>query len=211
MATLDGLQPEFRQRLELMLAEGGAAFTLNYGFRSRAEQTRLYNLYLAGKGSPANKPGTSKHELGEAADVACDAKHDQLRADLAKKFGFLQPYFKTEPWHLELDPDRKPLSSSQSPVQPTTQETDDNMADALTIEYNGGVQKTGTDPTGGVFNAGTPFYGSMYDLAPEEKQGFQSIRMITKVSQDPADGYVLHSQNGGVYLFDREFTKTHKV
>lgn len=39
------------------------------GFRSYEEQLRLYNLWLAGKGNPAAKPGTSWHEFGFAVDA----------------------------------------------------------------------------------------------------------------------------------------------
>src|SRR4051794_16663284 len=48
MATLDGLIPEFRTRLAVLLAEAGPRLRLNYGYRSRQEQQRLYDLWLAG-------------------------------------------------------------------------------------------------------------------------------------------------------------------
>lgn len=39
--------------------------------RSRSEQRRLYNAYLAGRSRfPAAPPGRSKHELGRAIDIA---------------------------------------------------------------------------------------------------------------------------------------------
>jgi len=38
--------------------------------RSRSEQRRLYNAYLAGRSRfPAAPPGRSKHELGRAIDI----------------------------------------------------------------------------------------------------------------------------------------------
>lgn len=41
--------------------------------RSRSEQRRLYNAYLAGRSRfPAAPPGRSKHELGRAIDIAAN-------------------------------------------------------------------------------------------------------------------------------------------
>jgi LAS superfamily LD-carboxypeptidase LdcB len=46
--------------------------TVTSVIRSFAEQTRLYNRFLAGEsgGIPAARPGTSMHELGRAFDMA---------------------------------------------------------------------------------------------------------------------------------------------
>lgn len=46
--------------------------------RSRSEQRRLYNNYLAGRSRfPAAPPGRSKHELGRAIDIV--ARPETLR------------------------------------------------------------------------------------------------------------------------------------
>jgi len=42
---------------------------LTIGFRSAAEQQQLYNIYMAGKGNPAAKPGSSWHEASCAVDM----------------------------------------------------------------------------------------------------------------------------------------------
>jgi LAS superfamily LD-carboxypeptidase LdcB len=39
-------------------------------FRTYDEQAYLYDLYLSGRGAPANPPGSSTHEAGIAVDVA---------------------------------------------------------------------------------------------------------------------------------------------
>lgn len=74
------------------------------GFRTRAKQEALHALYLAGKGNPANRPGTSKHELGLAADVwlkdgSPASSSTRIRRSL-NRLGYTFPYAH-EPWHTE--------------------------------------------------------------------------------------------------------------
>lgn len=76
------------------------------------------------------------------------------------------------------------------------------MADALVITYPTGA-KTIATPDGAIFNAGTPFYGSMYDLPAAGKQGVTSIKALTAADpNNPAAGYVAWAQNGNPYRFD---------
>lgn len=63
-----GLVPEFARRLSMFGTRVGSAFHVNSGFRSYAEQVRLYQAYLAGTGNLAAPPGSSMHEFGLAAD-----------------------------------------------------------------------------------------------------------------------------------------------
>jgi len=127
------------------------------------------------------------HERGLTADVDDDTGHNgQLLTNLAKKYGFHQPH-PAEPWHLELDPNRIPLAATQ-PAETLTQ-GDDQMADALTIEYEDG-SKTIADPSGGIYNAGTPYFGTMHSLLPSEKQGFETAKALMKIDPDkPEAGY----------------------
>lgn len=74
------------------------------GGRTRAEQQFLYDLYLAGKGNLAAKPGTSRHETGRAVDayirgVALGAFKGGKRT--ADKHGMSFPV-PGEDWHAEL-------------------------------------------------------------------------------------------------------------
>lgn len=39
-------------------------------YRTSEQQQELYDLYLSGRGAPANPPGTSSHEAGRAVDLA---------------------------------------------------------------------------------------------------------------------------------------------
>lgn len=103
----------------------------------------------------------------------------------------------------------QPVAQSQ-PVAPAPSQEDDDMS-ALTITYPDGT-KTIVDPSGGVFNAGTPFFGSMHSLKPEEKQGVQSIKAATAIDPNNAGaGYRLFSQIGAAYSFTPEWAKSHGV
>jgi D-alanyl-D-alanine carboxypeptidase-like protein len=60
--------PELLSRLEALAARRGEQFTITSGGRTYAEQQRLWD----GRGSnpyPVARPGTSRHESGNAADV----------------------------------------------------------------------------------------------------------------------------------------------
>jgi hypothetical protein len=73
------------------------------GNRDNAKQTELYNASLQPgyKGPPVAKPGTSKHEIGNAIDVDMkSATPEQIAALKAK--GFTQPLPDKDPNHWEL-------------------------------------------------------------------------------------------------------------
>jgi LysM repeat protein len=69
------------------------------GYRSYAQQDYLYRLFLAGRGDPANPPGTSPHEYGIAVDLAepeMRAVVDAIGADYC-----WYPHYDNEWWHVE--------------------------------------------------------------------------------------------------------------
>ena len=81
----------------------GRKVDIQSGFRSAADQQRLYDLFLAGDGAPANPPGRSLHEKGLAVDANIDGTNFwDFRGvrTLAGKYGLKQPYAH-EPWHVE--------------------------------------------------------------------------------------------------------------
>ncbi len=78
----------------------GVTLTPVSGYRDVAEQSQLYQLYLAGKGNLAAAPGHSNHGWGLAVDVdvRSGAKTlSWLRANAAR-YGFF-PDVAGEPWH----------------------------------------------------------------------------------------------------------------
>ena len=69
-AGYQNLDPTLASRvLGMVNASNGALPGVRSGFRSYGEQAELYRRYLAGEGAPANPPGHSLHERGDAADV----------------------------------------------------------------------------------------------------------------------------------------------
>jgi D-alanyl-D-alanine carboxypeptidase len=68
---------------------------INSAYRTVAQQHFLRQLYLAGRGNGANKPGTSSHEDGLALDVD---NHEEWKDALINN-GWIRPYLPKEPWH----------------------------------------------------------------------------------------------------------------
>jgi soluble lytic murein transglycosylase-like protein len=82
-------------RMERAAREDGIALTVTSGFRSDAEQARLF----AANPNPkwVARPGTSLHRLGTELDLGPPAAYGWLAAN-AKRFGFVKRYA-WEPWH----------------------------------------------------------------------------------------------------------------
>jgi D-alanyl-D-alanine carboxypeptidase len=68
---------------------------INSAYRTVAQQYFLYQLFLAGRGNGANKPGTSSHEDGLALDID---NHKEWKDALINN-GWIRPYLPKEPWH----------------------------------------------------------------------------------------------------------------
>lgn len=104
------LEPELARRLGRLLDHFDGRVVIESGYRSRAQQQRLYDQWIAsGKTNPPSVavPGTSKHERdpAEAADL------HRTDPDLtwgsvhytAAAMGLRFPIAR-EDWHVELDP-----------------------------------------------------------------------------------------------------------
>lgn len=93
--------------LENVAREHGAIIQIVSGYRTRAEQLKLYKAYIEGKGNPANKPGSSQHEKGEAVDAYVNgvsfwlwADNKGIRSHVIQKHKLCQPHA-GEAWHVE--------------------------------------------------------------------------------------------------------------
>lgn len=95
-----GLNQKFLSALAKFNRAAGGRYSVISGLRTRAEQERLYNLYRAGRGNLAARPGTSRHETGNAADLAPSNARD-VHGALARKYGIHFPV-PGEAWHAEL-------------------------------------------------------------------------------------------------------------
>jgi hypothetical protein len=86
--------------------EAGVRLSLTSGFRTMAEQKRLYNCYRTkscNNGNLAAKPGYSNHQNGLALDVSTST----WLARNASRFGFVRTV-KKEAWHYEYTGGRDP-------------------------------------------------------------------------------------------------------
>lgn len=82
MSIFSSLDPQVRPWAEWfvdLLRQNGINPTITSTRRSRASQTRLYREYLAGRNPyPVAKPGTSRHEKGQAWDMVLPQYRDQV-------------------------------------------------------------------------------------------------------------------------------------
>lgn len=98
---LAGVNASVAARIQALIAAAPGRITINSGFRTRAQQQKLYDDYRAGKGNLAAKPGGSNHEHGLACDLGYqnEATRRWVQANAAR-FGLHFPV-KGEPWHAE--------------------------------------------------------------------------------------------------------------
>lgn len=133
---LELLEDVFARRLGAALLAAPSRLSITSGYRDRDEQQRLYDEFRAGRGAPANRPGTSKHELkrdgepaAEAADVA--GPRSWLHAN-AEQFGLTFPY-DHEPWHVESDGQPHPIDDEELDM------TKDELRAVVRAEVNAAV------------------------------------------------------------------------
>lgn len=87
-------------RMQSAAHAAGVRLSLTSGFRTQAEQTRLYNCYKSKRcnnGNLAARPGYSNHQNGAALDLSTST----WLARNASKYGFVRTV-SSEPWHYEL-------------------------------------------------------------------------------------------------------------
>ena len=85
------LDPTFRRDVEALLESSPFAWTVLYGFRSLAEQEKLWRAYQSG-GPRAAPPGKSAHNYGLAVDVVPDG--DPNKAGLQPDWNTGHPAWK---------------------------------------------------------------------------------------------------------------------
>ena len=93
---IQGLNSEFLSRLSKWSASVGQTYNVGSGYRSMAEQQRLYDAYRAGVPgqAPAAPPGRSNHNYGLASDGPRWGNKNP------EAFGLRYP-MSYEPWHVE--------------------------------------------------------------------------------------------------------------
>lgn len=107
--TPGGFTPQFKTALDRLLEAAQGRVTVRSGYRSVAEQQRLWDQALRKYGSEqaarrwVAPPGKSKHNHGVAADLAGDLGWAHQNA---AKFGLYFP-LSNENWHVELQGSRR--------------------------------------------------------------------------------------------------------
>lgn len=212
MATLEGVETDLRRRVQRLLDEHPGLW-ITTGARDRNEQVRLYNAMVTAQrkyganwrkyAALAAKPGTSKHERrpAEAVDVGAPnlATHPVPR--LAPGYGLHTP-ISGEPWHVELDPNRKPLPKAATPSNPK-EEAMNTIPDAVDAALIPGWSAPDGRPgvwvlkdDGGVwaYPVGmAPFHGSM---------GGKTLNAaMVGIVAHGAGGYWTISADGGIFAF----------
>jgi hypothetical protein len=69
-------------------------------YRTYEQQAALYRAFLAGRGAPADPPGTSSHESGTAVDVATRAMR-RVIDQIGWRYGWSKVHGPHEWWHLD--------------------------------------------------------------------------------------------------------------
>ena len=101
--TTEGLEAEFRKRIDALIAASGGKVYLVSGYRSPERQAQLWAAAVKKYGSAAAArkwvapPGKSNHGRGIAVDLGGDLA---LAAKLAAQHGLARP-MRHEPWHFE--------------------------------------------------------------------------------------------------------------
>jgi len=110
---LPGADPDLQEplagRLLGLLEHFDGRLMILSGRRSRGEQQRLYDAWVAGEGNYAAVPGTSKHEKGLAADLKLfdGLEWPEVHEEAATRGLHFPVYDKDgnhEDWHVEGDP-----------------------------------------------------------------------------------------------------------
>lgn len=99
---VDKLDQGFWEVFKRATAAHRCGITVYSAWRSWAKQAYLYTLFKLGKGNPANKPGTSLHEVGLAVDARPDDGDYKAMQETLMAFGIVCNKPK-EPWHCEGD------------------------------------------------------------------------------------------------------------
>ncbi len=93
--------PSYRAMMEAARRDG-VNLQLLSAFRSMEQQQRLYNLYRAGRGNKAARPGYSNHQMGLSVDLGntggYGGRNYRWLQQNAARFGFYNDV-RGEPWH----------------------------------------------------------------------------------------------------------------
>lgn len=174
--TLDGVNPQLATIAQRIVAESGGRITISSGRRSTQEQQTLYERYRAGKGPLAAKPGTSKHEHGEAIDFGGDMG---LLRQLATKYGLINSV-PGEAWHWTLG-DEDGSHVNRHSEYDLGDDTSSNPQDVLANRLHSILRIMGGGDTT------SPSYGDPdvdQDMAPGDVDGVEIAKQLLMHGQN---------------------------
>jgi hypothetical protein len=159
-----GMKSDFADRLkaanEAWQSQTGKAFTISSGARTKEEQSKLY----ANRGNNPNlvaKPGSSKHEIGEAADIDPSVPNSFLN-----QFGLHRPHGAKDPVHVEAFPEKKSnqnfadlWESTQTEPKSTEPKSTEQTKRASMMETLNRATKTNAPIVEGLASLGDTLYG----------------------------------------------------
>ena len=140
-----GLDPVLLSRIAYVGQINNTVIAITDGYRSYADQVKMYALYLAGKlQATAANPGTSRHGFRLAADISTQPLRGMTNAQL-RPYGLHKP-ITAEGWHVEpIETAGKTLAQIKA-LAP--EEVEEDMTDAEVkklIEESKTVYKTASD------------------------------------------------------------------
>ena len=105
--SLDGVNKQLVDKLAGAAAEfkkrTGQAVDVTSGTRTPEKQAQLYQAYISGRSSiPANPPGKSNHETGNAVDVTSAQAREMDKMGILAQFGLARPLGEKDPVHIQL-------------------------------------------------------------------------------------------------------------
>jgi hypothetical protein len=84
-------------------AKTGQPVSVTSGYRSQEKQAQLYQAYITGKSSiPANPPGKSNHETGNAVDISTAQARQMDQMGILARHGLARPLGERDPVHIQL-------------------------------------------------------------------------------------------------------------
>lgn len=210
-ATLDGVFPELRRRIEWIQRatdvdprRKGSRFWVTTGYRGMDEQLRKYREMQDAQrrygarwqqhAALAAFPGTSEHgqdyetnaHAARAVDLACDPVDEPLRAEYAQRASLIRPIV-SEHWHMQLAPVLHPLPDEPNPAP--MEDPDDMLPRFALNTRKGGAARWVLVPDTQELRAlgGAEFYGNVRDLPAKDRP--DSVYDITELPD--RDGYLI--------------------
>lgn len=132
-----GVSPSLLQKLNSLGRQTGQIITLTSGFRTHAEQRRLYDQYLRGEIGLAAPPGQSNHEHGAAVDALVNGQAiaDAIPENVLNSVGLQSLAHLGDAVHVELSDGGGSEAASSAPATQQSMAPSGDYAPPETPQY----------------------------------------------------------------------------